>query len=183
MGEEDEEVEVLESLDSERKEIKKTLPFLQQSQEGKKLITDENKEEARVGLKVYKKYQQLNGGWWVFALIILMMIVFIVFKMLGDYWIGLWAKSMKGQTTDFGFYCGMIFLFTFLTSGIIFLRTILYVQCNLRLGASLHNDMIKRVLQAPINLYYDVTPVGRILNKFSKDLSQIDTMIFWMIGT
>jgi len=34
----------------------------------------------------------------------------------------------------------------------------------------IHEDMVKYVLNAPINLYFDVTPIGRILNKFSKDL-------------
>ena len=34
--------------------------------------------------------------------------------------------------------------------------------------------MIKNVLNAPVNLYFDVTPIGRILNKFSKDLSILD---------
>ena len=29
--------------------------------------------------------------------------------------------------------------------------------------------MIKRVMKAPINLYYDVTPTGTIQNRFSKD--------------
>lgn len=28
---------------------------------------------------------------------------------------------------------------------------------------------------APVNLYYDVTPIGRILNKFSKDLNDTET--------
>lgn len=35
--------------------------------------------------------------------------------------------------------------------------------------------MIKKVLNAPINLYFDITPIGRILNKFSKDLSAVET--------
>ena len=34
--------------------------------------------------------------------------------------------------------------------------------------------MIERVIAAPINLYFDVTPTGRILNKFSKDLNLIE---------
>lgn len=34
--------------------------------------------------------------------------------------------------------------------------------------------MIERVIAAPINLYFDVTPIGRILNKFSKDLNIIE---------
>jgi ABC-type multidrug transport system fused ATPase/permease subunit len=39
----------------------------------------------------------------------------------------------------------------------------------------LHKEMIKKVMNAPINLYFDVTPVGRILNRFTKDLSVAET--------
>lgn len=39
--------------------------------------------------------------------------------------------------------------------------------------------MVEKVFWAPINLYYDVTPTGRILNKFSKDLDQVDNQAFW----
>ena len=43
-------------------------------------------------------------------------------------------------------------------------------------------DMLKKVYNAPINLYFDVTPIGRILNKFSKDLSQVELYFSWEIG-
>jgi ATP-binding cassette subfamily C (CFTR/MRP) protein 1 len=42
--------------------------------------------------------------------------------------------------------------------------------------------MIKRVLNAPINLYFDVTPIGRILNKFSKDLQSVEEDLCWSIS-
>lgn len=45
---------------------------------------------------------------------------------------------------------------------------------GLRTSRILHKKMIKAVLMAPINLYYDVTPTGVVLNRFSKDLSAID---------
>lgn len=38
----------------------------------------------------------------------------------------------------------------------------------------LHEDMIHSVLRAPVNLYFDTVPVGRIMNKFSADLSEIE---------
>jgi hypothetical protein len=34
--------------------------------------------------------------------------------------------------------------------------------------------MLAKVLRAPINLFYDVTPIGKILNRFSKDLQVMD---------
>jgi len=46
----------------------------------------------------------------------------------------------------------------------------------------LHKEMIRKVMNAPINLYFDVTPVGRILNRFTKDLSLAETQIQWSIG-
>ena len=37
-------------------------------------------------------------------------------------------------------------------------------------------------MKAPINLYFDTTPLGRILNKFSKDLNQLETDFGYNIG-
>ena len=43
--------------------------------------------------------------------------------------------------------------------------------------------MMNRILNAPINLYFDVTPIGQILNRFSKDLMIMDTsIVFAMSG-
>lgn len=42
--------------------------------------------------------------------------------------------------------------------------------------------MIEKVLHAPVNLYFDVTPIGRILNKFSKDLNGLETQIGWYMS-
>jgi len=47
----------------------------------------------------------------------------------------------------------------------------------------LHEDMIDSVLNAPINLYFDTTPTGRILNRFSKDLTVVEFILLYLIGT
>ena len=38
-------------------------------------------------------------------------------------------------------------------------------------------------MNAPINLYFDTTPIGRILNKFSKDLSVMEMPLIYLTGT
>ena len=43
--------------------------------------------------------------------------------------------------------------------------------------------MIDRVLNAPINLYFDTTPIGRIINRFTKDMSLLETVILYVLGT
>jgi ABC-type multidrug transport system fused ATPase/permease subunit len=42
----------------------------------------------------------------------------------------------------------------------------------------LHRRMIDKVFHAPVNLYFDTTPIGRILNRFSKDLNTMETIFF-----
>jgi len=37
--------------------------------------------------------------------------------------------------------------------------------------------MFVKTLNAPVNLYFDKTPSGRILNKFSKDIDKIDNEV------
>ncbi len=39
--------------------------------------------------------------------------------------------------------------------------------------------MIQTFSKAPINLFFDCTPIGRILNKFSRDLSTLETEQYW----
>jgi len=45
-----------------------------------------------------------------------------------------------------------------------------------RATSLLHMELLKRCLRAPI-AFFDVTPVGRIVNRFSKDLDTVDTLI------
>ena len=42
--------------------------------------------------------------------------------------------------------------------------------------------MIDSVLRAPVNLFFDVTPSGTILNRFSKDLAVLDNEVAFSFG-
>jgi ATP-binding cassette, subfamily C (CFTR/MRP), member 1 len=38
----------------------------------------------------------------------------------------------------------------------------------------LHNHLLNNVMRAPTTTFFDVTPVGRVLNRFSKDIDTAD---------
>ncbi|ETO75990.1 hypothetical protein F444_08532 [Phytophthora nicotianae P1976] len=41
----------------------------------------------------------------------------------------------------------------------------------------MHDELFRRVLKAPVTRYFDVTPMGQILNRFSNDLDQMDSIL------
>ena len=52
----------------------------------------------------------------------------------------------------------------------------LFYSTLLKSSETLHNKMVWSVIKAPV-LYFDKTPVGRILNRFSKDIGNMDDVL------
>lgn len=70
-----------------------------------------------------------------------------------------------------------------LTSLGVFGRIYFLVIATLRGARTQHLNMITKVMAAPINLFFDVTPIGKLLNRFSRDLQMLDESINYSIGS
>ena len=57
-----------------------------------------------------------------------------------------------------------------------FLATFSLVVAGVRASRVLHNTMLERLLRAPMR-FYETTPLGRVLNRFSKDVYMVDVEI------
>ena len=60
--------------------------------------------------------------------------------------------------------------------GLIVFRATLSAFGSLRASEQTHRLMLSRVLNAPIH-WFDSTPLGRVLNRFSSDLAAVDTEV------
>lgn len=103
------------------------------------------------------------------------MIGFITTKVASDWLVGDWATS-PNQHSKFGLYCNGQFILATLCSLFVFLRVLSLQYYSWHGTRQLHQDMMDQVMRAPINLYFDTTPIGRIMNRFSKDLQLIEAM-------
>ena len=56
----------------------------------------------------------------------------------------------------------------------IFLSTLSLFLGTLTAARAIHNYLLRRVLRASSPNFFDITPVGRILNRFSKDVDEVD---------
>uniref|UniRef100_A0AAX7U4I7 Multidrug resistance-associated protein 4 n=1 Tax=Astatotilapia calliptera TaxID=8154 RepID=A0AAX7U4I7_ASTCA len=77
---------------------------------------------------------------------------------------------------DLTFYLG---IYSGLTAAAVvfgFARSLVIFHGLVRSAQTLHNSMFSAVLHTPVT-FFDVNPIGRILNRFSKDVSQMDSML------
>nr|KAJ3418984.1 hypothetical protein HK105_007557 [Polyrhizophydium stewartii] len=86
------------------------------------------------------------------------------------------STSGAAASPDSGFYIGV---YGALGLGVILLDQmviVLYSVGSYRASKTMHNAMLARILNAPMR-FFDTTPVGRILNRFSNDIESIDTEV------
>ena len=73
-----------------------------------------------------------------------------------------------------------------------FLNFLFFIVARIAASRNLHNSLLIRVIHAPMK-FFDTTPIGRIINRFSKDMNNIDTdipngfsqfltMVCWMVA-
>jgi len=95
------------------------------------------------------------------------------FRLSLDAWCARWAQNDEDVETGIAVY-GM------LAGGFVaavVLRVCLFTMIATRSCKSIHRIVLGKVLLAPINLFFDVTPSGRILNRFSADLEKMDDKV------
>ncbi|XP_045495078.1 multidrug resistance-associated protein 1 isoform X3 [Colias croceus] len=149
--------------------------------EKNKLIEAEKAETGSVKWAVYKHYLTSVG---VFASVvtIVMNLVLQLFQVGSNYWLAKWSNddnmlvngTVNKSTRDMylGVYGGL---------GIgqaissIFADLMPYLACW-RAAKVLHELLLRNILKAPLQTF-EVTPLGRILSRFSKDVDVVDTSL------
>ena len=69
-------------------------------------------------------------------------------------------------------FVGSIFAYMIL----VFTRSLLFQVFVLQANTNMHNKMSEKVIRAKI-LFFDSNPIGRIVTRFSKDLTMIDILL------
>lgn len=61
-------------------------------------------------------------------------------------------------------------------------RSLFQSLASLKASTSLHDSMTERVMRAPVG-WFERTPLGRILNRFSSDIQEVDKDVMDALGS
>ena len=137
------------------------------------LLTKEEQMVGAVALAVYRKYVTAGGGYVKFAVVYLGYILSALNSLANTSWISYWTSDPQYKHHSQGFYLGLYFLFAVSLGLFTFFRSFFLVRFGVKASENLHTNLLDSVLRAPQS-FFDTTPLGRILSRFSKDFYSID---------
>ena len=144
----------------------------------------------KISGKTYLFYIKLQGGFLIFILLTIFIIIVKGIELYRSTIIPRLAKSYKeisktqkklGKNIEFMSELKKNFnIFLKLSIGTViinFLIRFTVTRISIYAMRNIHRKMISRLIKAPINLFHDVVPVGQILNRLTQDIEIIQNII------
>ncbi|GFU20326.1 multidrug resistance-associated protein 7 [Nephila pilipes] len=156
------------------------------------LVQKEEKEEGTVKLQVYKAYwcsvQPLLS-----ILVLLFCFLMQSSKTVSDWWLSFWVSSIQQSNhsiivnhsymidefeiehtgRSLMFYLSIYGSLAVVNSILTLFRAFLFAYAGIKAAVTLHDRLLKNIMKATSS-FFDITPLGRIMNRFSSDIYCID---------
>uniref|UniRef100_A0A674MHW2 Cystic fibrosis transmembrane conductance regulator n=1 Tax=Takifugu rubripes TaxID=31033 RepID=A0A674MHW2_TAKRU len=144
-------------------------------------VPEESRAEGNIGLKLYLQYLRSGANVVVLLVVLLFNImaqVSYIIRRCPSFLVTVNGKNITEQL-DTDFYLGIYGGLTLATVIFGFIRNMFLFNVLVRCAQSLHDRMFTAILRTPVR-FFDINPIGRILNRFSKDIGQLDSKMPWI---
>jgi ABC-type multidrug transport system fused ATPase/permease subunit len=170
------------------------------SEEGKRFTSDEDRQTGRVKWQAYHTYLNMIALDSPFrkiltvACLVGLVLLLVSLQPMQRAWLAYWSEGgAEGSISKFFTTLGIsrgqddlsnlwVYVGIGLTVMIIAVSQAYYWRSiGIVAGKNIHNLSLQKVLASPLR-FFDTTPIGRILNRFSRDLFQIDAKLIWTLS-
>eukprot|EP00095_Tigriopus_kingsejongensis_P011739 snap_masked-scaffold613_size124221-processed-gene-0.1 protein:Tk11739 transcript:snap_masked-scaffold613_size124221-processed-gene-0.1-mRNA-1 annotation:"abc transporter abcc1" len=138
-----------------------------------RLIHDEEAMVGRVRWSVYVDYMKIIGLF-PSTIILALFVIAQSLQVSGTAWMSHWADLNADSTNhEPYFYLGIFGAIGMCSTGIAFGRQYVLFHACAKASRSLHHTLLYHIMRTPM-AFFERTPIGRILNRFSADLDAAD---------
>ncbi|KAK8771661.1 hypothetical protein V5799_025095 [Amblyomma americanum] len=126
-------------------------------------------------------------GKWLTVVTFISYVISHGFNIMGSYWLSLWSNDaldpvLATDPEQRNYRLGMYAMYGIVETIFVLVGSISLHLSALRGSQTLHASMLERVLRSPMS-FFDTTPMGRILNRFSKDIDTADVTLRFNLRT
>ncbi|KAI4324776.1 hypothetical protein MLD38_030232 [Melastoma candidum] len=155
---------------SDLAEEKNSIEISEMGPPGVQLTEAEEKEMGNLGLKPIRDYLCSSNALTLLILSTLCQLVFVVLQATSTYWLAL-AVQLPGVTD--GALIGVFTVISTLSAVFVFFRQLFGAHMGIKASKAFFSSFTDAIFRAPM-LFFDSTPVGRILTRASSDFSILD---------
>ncbi|GAA0146210.1 ATP-binding cassette [Lithospermum erythrorhizon] len=137
------------------------------------LIKQEERETGVVSLNVLMRYKNALGGTYVVLILFSCYFITEVLRVGSSTWLSIWTDESNSTRHGPGFYNLIYALLSFGQVLVNVTNSFWLIISSLYAARKLHDAMLNAILRAPM-VFFHTNPLGRIINRFAKDLGDID---------
>uniref|UniRef100_A0A8C7XPA4 ATP-binding cassette sub-family C member 5 n=1 Tax=Oryzias sinensis TaxID=183150 RepID=A0A8C7XPA4_9TELE len=157
------------------------------------LMKAEEKGSGAVAWSVYGAYIKAAGGPIVFLINVIFFLSTTGSIAFSNWWLSYWIRQGSGNTSLISEnettasdsmrlnphiqYYSTVYVISM--GAALLLKTVrglVFVKCTVKAASVLHDKLFRRLLLSPMR-FFDTTPLGRILTRFSRDMDEVDVRL------
>ncbi|KAH8880912.1 P-loop containing nucleoside triphosphate hydrolase protein [Thozetella sp. PMI_491] len=135
------------------------------------LMREEDRQTRGVSWDVYLDYWRSTGSLLIPPLVLGTLIIAQGANILTNLWLAWWSGNAFGYST--GAYIGVYCAIGASQALLLFLSALGFTIFGTRASKNMLHRAVQRILRAPVS-FFDTTPLGRIMNRFSRDIDVMD---------
>ncbi|XP_075392495.1 ATP-binding cassette sub-family C member 12 isoform X3 [Tenrec ecaudatus] len=178
----------------EGKESEADLDFVDIKAPVHQLVQNESPQEGSVTWKTYHTYIKASGGYLLSLFALCLFLLMIGSSAFSNWWLGLWLDegsqmtcgSQGNKTTceigavlaDTGHHLYQWVYAGSMVSMVVFgiAKGCTFTKTTLMASSWLHDQVFDKILNSPMS-FFDTIPTGRLMNRFSKDMDELDVRL------
>ncbi|ODV94274.1 hypothetical protein PACTADRAFT_17990 [Pachysolen tannophilus NRRL Y-2460] len=147
----------------------------------KNIITAQKEETAAAGkvkLAVYMSYAKACNIAGVICYLSILLITGFS-SILESFWLKYWAEnnSQTGENSNSTFFLSIYAALGITTGVLTAIHTaIMWAFCAFNGSKVLHDKLARSIMRSPMS-FFETTPIGRIMNRFSDDINKVDEQL------
>jgi len=140
-----------------------------------KIIEEEKSETGRVKFAVFWAYAKSVRVYLAIG-IVLFIVVAEIASVASGIWLARWSSANVTSDDERDMYLGVYGGLGFLQALSVLISALCLAVGSKIASRYLHQSILVNVMHSPMS-FFETTPLGRIVNRFSKDISTIDDMV------
>ena len=151
-------------------------------------LLEKEKKGKTIDFEIYHEYIKLQGGYIIFSLLIILIIISKITDSYRRTFMNTLSKSViqieqdkknnsENKITNLEKNYNKYVYISILGITLNFLCEFIINRTTIHSLRKIHEDMVYKLVRAPINLFHDIVPIGQILNRLTKDIIPVQGII------